>query len=102
MFIVRALQKLTRAAKIVCYVALGGLIVYFPFGYLGEALIYPIWKWAPLLERMAIKDSMPYLFVLAVVCAFLQVFDSFLSRRTGEESHGADATTDAARVDSKG
>ena len=98
----RALQKLTRAAKIVCYVALGGLIVYFPFGYLGEALIYPIWKWAPLLERMAIKDSMPYLFVLAVVCAFLQVFDSFLSRRTGEESHGADATTDAARVDSKG
>ena len=86
-------------AKIVCYIALGGFIVYFPLGYLGEALIYPIWKWAPLLERMAIKDSMPYLFVLAVVCTFLQVFDSFLSRRTGGESHGADAATDAAGVD---
>jgi hypothetical protein len=101
-FLASALQKLTRAVMVVFYIALGGFIAYFPLGYVGEVVIYPMWEWAPLLERMAIKDSIPYLFVLAIMCAFLQMFDSFLSRWTGERQDPADAGANAAHVDSQG
>jgi len=98
-FLLRALLALTRTAKILCYIALGGFVVYFPLGYLGEAVIYPKWNWAPLVDRLAIKDSTFYLFVLAMLCAFLQGIDGFLSRRTGKDSRGDDAGPDAAPMD---
>jgi hypothetical protein len=100
-FLVRALQKLTRAATILFYIALAGLVTYFPLGYVGEVVVYSIWAWDPLLNRMAIKDSMPILFVLAIVCSFLQMFDSFLSRRTGHGQASANDTAGPAHVESQ-
>jgi p-aminobenzoyl-glutamate transporter AbgT len=99
-FLARALQKLTRALTILFYIALGGFVLYFPLGYLGEVIIYPMWKWAPLLNRMAIKNSMPILFVLAIVCALLQMIASSLSRWTGGGRHSANDAAESARTES--
>jgi hypothetical protein len=79
LFVVRFIRKLTLAAVVVCYAALAGLILYFPLGYLGEVVIYPLWRWSPLVERLAIKDSISYIFVLALLCAALQSIASSLA-----------------------
>jgi hypothetical protein len=100
MFLAKALRKLTLAAMIVCYVTLGGFIAFFPIAYLGEIIIYPYWRWAPLVNRMPIKDSMPYFFALAIACTFLQLFDTFLSRWTGGGQNFADDAADSTRGDS--
>lgn len=99
MFLVRFLRRLTLAAKALCFAALVCLVAYFPLGYAGEVVVYPILKWDPLVNRMAIEDSVVYLFVLALACAIAQMLDSFFSNMISRKSSEADDRADSANAD---
>lgn len=94
MFAIRILRKITSLGKNLCYLALACYVVYFPLIYLAEAAIYPLKRWDPLVNHMTIRDSLPYLFVLAMLCTVLQVVDSYLAQRFLKEDS---ATTNHGR-----
>ena len=94
MFAIRILRKITSLGKNLCYLALGCYVVYFPLVYSGEVAIYPLWRWEPLVNHMTIRDSLPYLFMLALLCTALQIVDSYLARRLLKEDP---ATTNHGR-----
>ncbi len=99
LFVVRIIRKLTLVAAVTCYVALAGLILYFPLGYLGEVIVYPLWSWSPLVERLAIKDSIPHIFVLAMLCAALQSIDSSLARMIAGDASEKKDSADMAQIE---
>ena len=98
MFVVRIIRKLTLAAAVACYVALAGLILYFPLVYLGEVIVYPFWRWSLLADHMAIKDSIPHIFVLAMLCAALQSIDSSLANVVAGDAPEKKDTADTAQI----
>ena len=63
-----------------CYAALVGLTCFLIFAYAGVALIFPIWRKYPYIEHMRVEESLPYLCIIAIVCAAIQVFNSILGR----------------------
>ena len=93
MFAIRILRKITSLGKNLCYLALACYVVYFPLIYWGEVSLYPLKRWAPLVNHMTIRDSLPYLFMLALLCTVLQIVDSYLAQRflkedTATTNHG--------------
>ena len=94
MLAIRILRKITSLGKNLCYLALACYVVYFPFIHSAEAVIYPYWRWNPLVNHMTIRDSLPYLFMLALLCTALQIVDSYLAQRFLKEDP---ATTNHGR-----
>ena len=85
--------------SLACYVALAGLILYFPLVYLGEVIVYPFWRWSLLADHMAIKDSIPHIFVLAMLCAALQSIDSSLARMIAGDASEKKDSADMAQIE---
>ena len=81
MWVVRVLHKTVWLAIMACYAALACFVIYFPIVYLGEMAIYPPWKWSPLIKHMTMQDSLPFLFLIAILCAAMQSVDAYFRRR---------------------
>ena len=93
MLAIRILRKITSLGKNLCYLALACYVVYFPLIYWGEVGLYPFMRWDSLIKHMTIRDSLPYLFMLALLCTVLQIVDSYLAQRflkedTAMTNHG--------------
>ncbi len=81
MLFLKALRGVTLLVRVACYLSIGCLVAFFPLIHAAEAAIYPFWKIGFLRDHISIQDSLPYFFLPAMVCAFAQMLDSFLSRR---------------------
>jgi len=92
MFLLKVLRGMALLAAMACYLAIACIVVYFPLIHAAEAVIYPFWRWSHLVNHMAIKDSLPYFFLLAIVCTFAQAFGSFFSRRISRKARAVAET----------
>jgi hypothetical protein len=78
------LHRFFTLTMFLCYLALACLVIYFPVIYMGEIIVYPFWRWAPLVNHMPIEEGLIYLFLIASVCTSLQIFDSLLLQKFSE------------------
>lgn len=89
MVLLKALRGMTRVATMACYLAIGCLVAFFPLIHAAKAVIYPYFRWSPLVEHMVIEDSLPYFFLLAMVGACMQLVGSFVSRKISRKELAA-------------
>ena len=83
--VIKFMRILTRAVILICYMALAGIVVCFPFIYLGPVLVFPYWRWDPLLDHMEIQDSLPYFVLLALLASVMRIPVLYLSHKISED-----------------
>jgi len=83
--VIKFIRTLARMVILICYVALAGLVVCFPFIYLGPVLVAPFWRWGPLLDHVKIQDSLPYFVLLALLASVMRIPELYLSHKSSED-----------------